>query len=102
MNMEEIMAKKKTSWEKVLTESWVANRKNLSEEDAEKELVSAEFEIKQLLHDKESNEQLKAAKEIVSDLNAGFSSAIKYEKAKIDFLLEQIENARVKNKNKVE
>ena len=67
--MEEIMAKKKTNWEKVLTESWVANRKNLSEEEAEKELVTAEFEIKQLLDDKEGNDQPKEAKEIVSDLN---------------------------------
>lgn len=90
----------KTNWEKVLTESWVNNNRNLSEAEAEKALINAEFEIKELLHEKENHEQLKAAREIVKDLNAGFSSGIKYEKAKIEFLLEQIENIRVANKNK--
>jgi hypothetical protein len=96
------MAKKKSTWEKVLTDSWVSNSRTLSEEDAEKEVVRIEFEIKQILHDKENNEELKAAKEVVKDLNAGFSSALKYEKAKIEFMLEHIENIRVKNKTKVQ
>lgn len=90
----------KTNWDKVLTESWVNNNRNLTETEAEKALISAEFEVKQLLHDKENHEQLQAAREIVKDLNAGFSSGIKYEKAKIEFLLEQIENIRIANKNK--
>lgn len=96
------MAKKKSNWEKTLTESWVANRKVLSEEDAEKEIVNIEFQIKQLLSEKDSNEELRAAKEILKDLNAGFSSALKYEKAKIEFLLEHIENIRVLTKTKVQ
>jgi hypothetical protein len=100
--MEGKMAKKKTNWEKVLTDSWVSNSRTLTEEDAEKQIVGIEFEIKQILHDKEENEELKAAKEIVKDLNAGFSSALKYEKAKIEFLLEHIENIRVKAKTKVQ
>ncbi len=90
----------KVNWEKVLTESWVSNNRDLSESEAEKVLITSEFEIKQLLHDKENHEQLKAAKEIVKDLNAGFSSGVKYEKAKIEFLLEQIENIRIANKHK--
>ena len=90
----------KTNWEKLLTESWVASNKDLGESEAEKALITSEFEIKQLLHDKEDHEQLQAAKEIVKDLNAGFSSGIKYEKAKIEFLLEQIENIRIANANK--
>lgn len=96
------MAKKKSNWEKVLTESWVANRKVLSEEESEKEIVGIEFEIKQILHEKENNQELKAAKEVLKDLNSGFSSALKYEKAKIEFLLEHIENIRVRNKTKVQ
>ena len=47
-----------------------------------------------MLEEKEGHTELQAAKEIVKDLNAGFSSAIKYEKAKIEFLLEQIEARR--------
>jgi hypothetical protein len=96
------MSKKKSNWEKVLTESWVANRKALSEEEAEKEVVGIEFEMKNILHEKENNQELNAAKEILKDLNSGFSSALKYEKAKIEFLLEHIENIRVRNKTKVQ
>lgn len=90
---------KKTNWEKVLTESYVASKVDISETDAEKELITAEFAIKQLLHEKENDQQLTAAKEIVKDLNAGYSSAMKYEKAKIEFLLEKIENLRIAKKN---
>lgn len=90
----------KTNWEKVLTESWVANNRDLSESEAEKSLITSEFEIKQLVYEKENHEQLQAAREIVKDLNAGFSSGVKYEKAKIEFLLEQIENIRITKQNK--
>lgn len=95
--MEEMMAKK-TNWEKVLTESYVASKQDITETDAEKELITAEFEIKQLIHDRENNQQLNAAKELVKDLNSGYSSAVKYEKAKIEFLLEKIENLRIAKK----
>jgi hypothetical protein len=88
----------KTKWEKILTESYVASKADVSEGDAEKELITSEFAIKDLLHEKESDDQLTAAKEIVKDLNAGYSSAVKYEKAKIEFLLEKIENLRLAKK----
>ena len=77
---------KKTNWEKVLTESYVASKADLTETEAEKELIEAEFAIKQLHYEKENDQQLNAAREIVKDLNAGYSSASKYEKAKIEFL----------------
>jgi len=89
---------KANKWEKVLTESYVASKVDLSEEEAEKDLITAEFAIKELLHEKENDQQLTAAKEIVKDLNAGYSSAVKYEKAKIEFLLEKIENIRIAKK----
>ena len=84
----------KVKWEKVLTESWVNQNSSLSEEDAKVKLIESEFEIRNALQEKEGHDQLNAAKEVVKDLNAGFSSAIKYEKAKIEFLLEQIEARR--------
>lgn len=84
----------KVKWEKVLTESWVSQNNSLSEEEAKVKLIESEFEIRNALAEKEGHEQLQAAKEIVKDLNAGFSSAIKYEKAKIEYLLEQIEARR--------
>jgi len=85
----------KLKWEKILTDSWVSQNSSLSEEDAKIKLVESEFEIRAALQEKEGHEQLQAAREIVKDLNAGFSSAIKYEKAKIEFLLEQIEARRL-------
>ena len=84
----------KIKWEKVLTEAWVNQNEGLSESEAKAKIVESEFEIRAALEEKEGHEQLNAAKEIVKDLNAGFSSAIKYEKAKIEFLLEQIEARR--------
>ena len=84
----------KVKWEKILTESWVSQNKSISEEEAKSRLIESEFEIRAALEEKDNHEQLQAAKEIVKDLNAGFSSAIKYEKAKIEFLLEQIEARR--------
>lgn len=84
----------KVKWEKVLSESYVASKQNLTEAEAEKELISSEFAIKQLNYEKENDSQLNAAKEIVKDLNAGYTSAAKYEKAKIEFLLEKIESIR--------
>jgi len=84
----------KVKWEKVLSESWVNQNSSLSEEEAKVKLIESEFEIRNALQERDGHEQLQAAKEIVKDLNAGFSSAIKYEKAKIEFLLEQIEARR--------
>jgi len=88
----------KVNWEKVLTESYVASKQDISETEAEKELITAEFAIKQIHYEKENDTQLNAAKEIVKDLNAGYSSASKYEKAKIEFLLEKIEGLRAAKK----
>lgn len=82
-------------WEKVLSDSFVANNKNLSEEDAKTKLIQSQFAIKQISYEKETDEQLNAAKEICKELNAGYNSAVKHEKAKIEFLLEVIEGRRV-------
>lgn len=103
---EEMMSKKK-NWEKVLSESFVANNKDLTEEEAKNRLIQSQFAIKQINYEKESDEQLAAAKEIVKELQAGYNSATKHEKAKIEFLLEVIEGRRIaeaqmKTTNKVE
>lgn len=91
--MEEIVAKK-IKWEKVLTETWVNQNSSLSEEDAKGKIIESEFEIRAAIEERENHTELQAAQEIVRDLNSGFSAAIKYEKAKIEFLLEQIEARR--------
>ena len=81
-------------WEKLLSETFVSNNLNLSEEEAKTKLIEAQFQIKSVFQDKEEDEQLNAAKEIVKDLNAGYNSVLAVEKAKIEFLLEVIEKRR--------
>lgn len=83
-------------WEKLLSDTFVSNNLNLSEDEAKTKLIDSQFQIKGLVTDREEDEQLSAAKEIVKDLNAGYSSAIAHEKAKIEFLLEVIEKRRLK------
>lgn len=80
---------------KILTDTYISDRVSITEEEASKEVLEAEFAIKQLLNDKENDEELQSAKTIVKDLNGGYSAAMKYEKAKIDFLLDKIEGSRV-------
>jgi hypothetical protein len=81
-------------WEKVLSDTFVSNNLNLSEAEAEKALIDAQFQIKDLIAEKDEDQQLNAAREIVKDLNAGYNSVIAMEKAKIEFLLEVIEKRR--------
>jgi hypothetical protein len=81
-------------WEKVLSDTFVSNNLNLSEAEAEKALIDSQFQIKNLMTEREDDQQLNAAKEIAKDLNAGYSTVITMEKAKIEFLLEVIEKRR--------
>lgn len=90
---------KKKQWEKVLSDSFVANNKSLSEEEAKTKLIESQFAIKQINYEKENDDQLSAAKEIVKELNAGYGAATKHEKAKIEFLLEVIEAKRIAQAN---
>lgn len=76
---------------KILSQSFVENNSNISEDQAGELIVKAEQKIKLLEEERFNDEKLSAAKQIAKDLNAGYSSAIKYERAKIGFLLEKIE-----------
>ena len=86
---------KKKNWEKILSDSFVSNNKDLTEEEAKNKLIQSQFAIKQIAYEKENDDQLNAAKEIVKELNAGYGAASKHEKAKIEFLLEVIEGRRI-------
>jgi phage terminase Nu1 subunit (DNA packaging protein) len=52
--------------------------------------VQAEQKIKEIEEERSADEKLAAAKQIVKDINSAYTSAIKYERAKINFLLEKI------------
>lgn len=76
---------------KVLSQTFIDNHSDLNEDQAASYVVECELKIKELEDERKNDEKLSAAKQITKDLNAGYSSAIKYEKAKIAFLLERIE-----------
>lgn len=75
----------------VLSKSFVDNNANVNEDQAMEMIVRATQKIKELEDERNGDEKLTAAKQIAKDLSAGYSSAIKYEKAKISFLLEKLE-----------
>jgi len=84
---------------KVLSKSFVENHANITEDEAASVIVKSEQTIKQLEEERQNDEKLAIAKQIIKDLGAGYSSAIKYEKAKISFLLEKIEEIQSGNVN---
>lgn len=73
-----------------LSESFVENHKNVSEDVAADLVVRATQKIREIKQERAADEKLAAAKQITKDLNAGYAAAIKYEEAKIQYLLEKI------------
>jgi len=76
---------------KVLSKSFVDNHENVTEDVAADLIVKAEMKVKEIKEERAADGKLEQAKQIVKDLNGAYSSAIKYEQAKIAFLLEKIE-----------
>ena len=81
---------KMASIKKVLSKSFVDNHENINEDTASQLIVSSEQKIRQIKEERVADEKLAAARQIVKDLNSAYSAAIKYEQAKIDFLVEKI------------
>lgn len=75
---------------KVLSKSFVDNNENIDEDTAGSLIVQAEQKVKEIEEERSADEKLAAAKQIVKDINSAYTSAIKYERAKINFLLEKI------------
>lgn len=76
---------------KTLSKAFVDNNENISEDVAGELIVKATQEIRSLEQERDADEKLTAARQIVKDLSGAYTSAIKYEKAKIHFLLEKIQ-----------
>lgn len=74
-----------------LNQSFVDNAESLSEDEATALLVESEQKIRQLKEERNADEKLTAAKNIAKDLAAGYNSALNYEKSKISFLLDKIQ-----------
>jgi hypothetical protein len=75
---------------KVLSKSFLDNHENVTEDVAADLIVKAEMKVKEIKEERQADGKLEQAKQIVKDLNGAYTSAIKYEQAKIDFLLEKI------------
>ena len=76
---------------KILEESFMDNAENISEDKAGELIVKSTQKIKEIEQEREADENLTAARQIVKDLTSAYTSTIKYEKAKINFLLEKIQ-----------
>lgn len=75
---------------KILGNAFVENNDAVNEDVAAELIVKAEQKIKEIEEEQAADEKLAAAKNIVKDLNASYTSAKKYERAKINYLLEKI------------
>jgi hypothetical protein len=82
---------KSGSLKKGLSQSFVDNHENVTEDVAADLIVKAEQKIKDIREERSADEKLAQAKQIVKDLNTAYTSTIRYEQAKIDFLLEKIQ-----------
>jgi hypothetical protein len=79
---------------KVLNKAFLDDNEDVSEDVASEMVVNAEFRIKELKEEMETDEKLQAAKSIVKDLSAAYRDSIKYEEAKVQWLLAKIEEIR--------
>lgn len=75
---------------KTLSKSFVDNHEDINEDAAGSMIVDSTKKIREIEQEREADEKLTAAKQIVKDINSAYTSAIKYERAKINFLLEKI------------
>lgn len=75
----------------ILSKTWIENLRDLDESTAAELIVKSEMKIKELKEERQNDDKLNAAKQIVTDLNAGYKSIIDMEAARIAYLLEKIE-----------
>jgi hypothetical protein len=76
---------------KILSQAFLENNDNVNEDDAAAMVVKSEMQIKTLREEMNADEKLAAAVQITKDLKTGYNNAIKYEEAKIQYLLAKIE-----------
>jgi hypothetical protein len=75
---------------KALSKSFVDNNENVNEDFASEQIVLAVQKIREIEQERDADEKLQAGKQIVKDINSAYTSAIKYERAKVNFFLEKI------------
>ena len=83
-----------------LSKTWSENVRDINEDEAANMIVRAEQKIRDILDEQQADDKLNAAKQIVKDLNAGYSSIVSLEKAKIRHLLERVQEIQDGEVNK--
>lgn len=76
---------------KILSQTFLEDNSDVNEDVAASLIVKAEQQIKALSDEMTEDEELQAASQIKKDLESGYKTAIKYEQAKIQYLLAKIE-----------
>lgn len=75
---------------KILGSTFVEDHDNINEDSAAHLVVKANQVIKELQEEMDQHEELQAAMQVVKDLKSGYVNAVRYEQAKIHYLLEKI------------
>ena len=75
---------------KILDSTFIENHESINEDDAARLIVKSNQVIKDLQEEMDNHEELQAAMQVVKDLKSGYTNAMKYEQAKIFYLLEKI------------
>lgn len=76
---------------KILSSTFLEDNDNINEDEAASLIVKAEQQIKALTEEMQADDKLNAAQQIVKDLKSGYNNAVRYEQAKIQYLLAKIE-----------
>ena len=92
------MATKKKGSSK-LSQAFTDSHQEISEDAAEHLIANAHKKIRDIKREMTADERLTAAKEIVKELRSSYTGAISYEKAKIDYLMDRIEEIQAGDVN---
>ena len=76
---------------KVLNQAFLDNVSDISEDEAANLIVRSEQKLRDLRNEMANDEDLLGAQQVVKDLKGAYTSALKYEEAKIAHLLEKID-----------
>lgn len=71
-------------------QTFVDNHEDVTEDVAAALIVKAEQKIDEIEELRSADDKLATARQIVKDLNGAYTASVKYERAKIRFLLEKI------------
>jgi hypothetical protein len=77
--------------DQILSKSFVDSVKDLSEDDLRDLVVQCQKNIRKIKLEKKNDGRLQAAKDMVKDLSAAYSSAVSHEESKTSFLMEKLE-----------